>query len=270
MLHTVAREQTLTQRAEEQLQDLIVSGKLKPGDRLPAETEMGKMLGVSRTVVREAVRVLSARGLVEAKTGSGIYVRGMNSGMIREPMDLLLRSRSITVDDIVEVRQLLEVHLAGLAAERASAEDIRAMEAVVAALHNPDLSPHEYAEVDVAFHGRLAVAAGNPLFILLAQSVNAVMVDPICYVYTRNKLARQDTIREHSGVLERIKARDPEGARRAMAESLADAPNNWDGYLPQRPALIPDPARTSAFTAAGPRRKRTPALKRASPRGSKS
>lgn len=269
MLRTVAREQTLTQRAEEQLQDLIVAGTLKPGDRLPAETEMGKMFGVSRTVVREAVRLLSARGLVEARTGSGIYVRGLNSGMIRDPMDLLLRSRAITVDDIVEVRQLLEVHLAGLAAERASAEDIRAMEDSVAQLANPGLSPREYAEIDVAFHGRLAVAAGNPLFIVLAQSVNAVMLNPICYVYRRERHAREDTIREHSGVLERIKARDPEGARRAMAEFLAEAPHKWDGYQPQEPGLIPELGMTTGFTAKRLRGRRTSRPRRPLPHASK-
>ncbi len=240
MLRTVSREQTLTERAQEQLQDLIVAGKMKPGDRFPAESEMGKMLGVSRTVVREAVRLLSAKGLVEARTGSGIYVRGLNSGMIREPMDLLLRSRAITVEDIVEVRRLLEVHLAGLAAQRASSRDIAAMEDAVAKLHQPGLSPREYAEIDVAFHGRLAVAAGNPLFIVLAQSVNAVMVDPICFVYMRDNRAREDTIREHGSVLDRIKARDPEGARKAMTESLADAPFNWGGYPPREPALVPE------------------------------
>jgi GntR family transcriptional regulator, transcriptional repressor for pyruvate dehydrogenase complex len=67
MLQTVTRDQTLTERARQQFEELIVSGKLRPGDRLPSESEMGKMLGVSRTVVREAVRLLSAKGLVEAR-----------------------------------------------------------------------------------------------------------------------------------------------------------------------------------------------------------
>jgi GntR family transcriptional repressor for pyruvate dehydrogenase complex len=259
MLHTVAREQTLTQRAEQQVQDLIVTGKLKAGDRLPAESEMGKMLGVSRTVVREAVRLLSARGLVEARTGSGIYVRGVNSAMIRDPMDLLLRSRSITVEDIVEVRQLVEVHLAGLAAQRASAEDIRALEETVAELENPRLSPREYAEIDVAFHGRLAVAAGNPLFLILAQSINAVMMDPICFVYASDKHAREDTIREHNAVLDGIKARDPGRARRAMTDFLADAPHKWDGFLPREARQIPELNRAVELSAA---RQRKPAARR--------
>ena len=133
MLKAVTREQTLTERAQHQFEELIVSGKLMPGDRLPSENEMGKMLGVSRTVVREAVRLLSARGLVEARSGSGVYVRELNSAMIREPIDLLLRCRAIKVEDILEVRALMEVHLAGLAAERASSEEIVAMEQAIGA-----------------------------------------------------------------------------------------------------------------------------------------
>jgi GntR family transcriptional repressor for pyruvate dehydrogenase complex len=244
MLQTMTREQTLTERAQQQLEELIVSGKIKPGDRLPSESKMGKMLGVSRTVVREAVRLLSARGLVEVKTGSGIYVRELNSTMVSDPIDLLLRYRAIKVEDIVEVRTLFEVHLAGLAAERASAEDIAGLDEAIAKLRNPALSPQEAAEIDVEFHARLAVAAGNPLFAVLAQSITSVMIDPIRDEYERHDFARDDALVEHTRILERVKARDPEGARQAMVESLAVAPKNWEGYNRQA-RLIPRLARTA-------------------------
>lgn len=258
MLKTVTREQTLTERAQQQFEELIVSGRLKAGDRLPSESQMGEMLGVSRTVVREAVRLLSARGLVEARSGSGVYVRELNSGMIRDPIDLLLRCRAIRSEDIVEVRALIEVHLAGLAAQRASSGDIASMEASIAKLHNPRLSPPEYAEIDVEFHAGLALAAGNPLFGILSQSINAVMVDRIRFTFERNRRAREDTIQEHSRILDRVKARDPEGARKAMAESLTDAPYNWGGYPPLEPAVIPRLARTRGNGAQAARsRKRT-------------
>jgi GntR family transcriptional regulator, transcriptional repressor for pyruvate dehydrogenase complex len=244
MLNPVAREQTLTERAQQQFEDLIVSGELRPGDRLPSENEMGKMLGVSRTVVREAVRLLSARGLVEAKTGSGIYVRELTSGMIRDPIDLHLRSRAIKTDDIVEVRAAIEVHLAGLAAERATLKDIAAMEDAVAKLHETGLSPREYAAIDVAFHACLAAAAGNPLFVILSQCINDVMLDPIRFAFERNASARETTIREHSKILDRVRARDPEGARQAMADTLIEAPYNWGGYPPREPTSIPNVGET--------------------------
>jgi GntR family transcriptional regulator, transcriptional repressor for pyruvate dehydrogenase complex len=251
MFKTVTREQTLTERTQRQLEELILSGKLTAGERLPSESQMSKMLGVSRTVVREAVRLLSAKGLVELRAGSGIYVREMNSGMIRDPMDLLLRSRTITVQDIVDVRALIEVHLAGLAAQRASAADIAALEETIAKLQNHKLSPSESAEMDVAFHAGLAAAAGNPLFAVLAQSINTVMIEPIRDEYGRHDFARADAIREHSLILDRVRARDPEGARHAMAESLAVAPRNWDGYMPRASALLRKLPRTSKNNADG-------------------
>jgi GntR family transcriptional regulator, transcriptional repressor for pyruvate dehydrogenase complex len=233
MLKTVSRELSLTERAQYQLEDLIVSGKVSAGDRLPSETRMGKMLGVSRTVVREAVRLLSARGLVDVRTGSGIYVRELNSGMVRDPIDLLLRSKAIRVEEIIEVRELIETHVAGLAAERATPDDIQALEETIAQLHDPALSPQEYATIDASFHARLAGAAGNPLFVVLAQSITAAMIDPIRFVFERSKNAREEAIREHGHILDRVKAKDAEGARRAMAESLATAPMNWNGYPAQ-------------------------------------
>jgi len=251
MLKAVIREQTLTERAQQQFEELILSGKLRPGDRLPSESDMGKMLGVSRTVVREAVRLLSAKGLVEARSGSGIYVRELNSGMIREPIDLLLRYRAIKVEDILEVRNLMEVHLAGLAAERATSENIAAMEETIAALHNPRLSPREYAEIDVAFHACLAAASGNPLFGILSQSLDAVMIDPIRFNFERSASARTDALKEHGRILDRLKARDAEGARRAMTESLIDAPRNWTGFPAREPTLIPSLAKASNETVEG-------------------
>ena len=251
MLKAVIREQTLTERAQQQFEELILSGRLKPGDRLPSESDMGKMLGVSRTVVREAVRLLSAKGLVEARSGSGIYVRELNSSMIREPIDLLLRYRAIKVEDILEVRNLMEVYLAGLAAERATSENIAAMEQTIAALQNPRLSPQEYAEIDVAFHACLAAASGNPLFGILSQSLDAVMIDPIRFNFERSASARTDALKEHGRILDRVKARDAEGARRAMTESLIDAPRNWTGFPVREPTLIRSLAKASNETVEG-------------------
>jgi GntR family transcriptional regulator, transcriptional repressor for pyruvate dehydrogenase complex len=257
MFKTVPREKTLTERVRQQLEDLIVSGSLKPGDQFPSESQVGGMLGVSRTVVREAMRLLSAKGLVEARDGSGIYVRELNSSLIRDPIDLLLRCRAIRVEDIVEVRAVIEVHLAGLAAQRATSEDIAAMEETIAQLHNDKLTPLQYAEIDIAFHTQLAIAAANPLFGILSQSITAVIVDPIRFEYERRNSARKDTIREHTRILDQVKARDAEGARQAMAESLVGAYDNWGGYLPQEPIVIPKLDRKSrdSWAPAGARKR---------------
>src|SRR5437764_14918137 len=103
MLKAVTRDVSLTARAERQLEDLIVEGSVQPGERLPSENDMARELGVSRTVVREAVRLLTARGLVEARNGSGIYVRALGAELVRGPMDLLLRARGLTGEQLLAV-----------------------------------------------------------------------------------------------------------------------------------------------------------------------
>lgn len=263
MLKTVAREQTLVERAQHQFEELMAVGKLRPGDRLPSEAQMAQMLGVSRTVVREAVRVLSARGLVESRSGSGIYVKQLNTGLIKDPIELLLRFKAIDPADIVEVRGLIEVHLAGLAAERATEEHLQHMEESITRLSDPTLSSLESAEIDVEFHALLAVAAGNPLFGVLSHSINAVMLDPIRFTFEWNPGAREETIQEHRSIYDRVKARDVQGAREAMAASLVDAPRNWGGFRPLEPLLAP------AFAGRLTAKPRKAAAKKKPPNGSR-
>ncbi len=225
MFKTVTRDSTLTERANEQIEGLIVSGALRPGDRLPPERELGEMLGVSRTVVREAVRSLAAKGLVEVRTGSGTYVRRIDANIMQASLDLLLRASALKSEEIHEVRTLLEVRIAELAALRARPDDIRAMEGAIELLKNRSIAPHEYAAADVAFHRYLAAATQNPLFFALLQSLNDVMFE----VQLRGaSTVGWDTFREraifyHSRILERVKARDGNGARVAMLEHLAYA-----------------------------------------------
>jgi GntR family transcriptional regulator, transcriptional repressor for pyruvate dehydrogenase complex len=228
MLKVMSRDQTLTERARLQLEEHIIAGEMRPGDRLPSENEMGAMLGVSRTVVREAIRLLVATGLVEVRTGSGIYVRQLDSGVMRDPLDLLLRSRQLTIDEIIEVREAIEVRIAGLAAERAERADIEAMEEAIRLLRRTRNSPQEYAETDVLFHARLAAAARNPLFIVLSSSLNATMVGPIAQcARARGETAIEEAELDHARILDRVKAKDAEGARRAMQESLDQTRVIW-------------------------------------------
>jgi GntR family transcriptional regulator, transcriptional repressor for pyruvate dehydrogenase complex len=223
MFKSVVRETTLTERAQRQVEELILNGMLKAGDRLPSERALTQKLGVSKTVVREAIRSLAAKGLVEVRPGSGMYVLGLGSDLMKDPMNLLLRSRHLKPEDIFEVREALEVKIAGLAAERAEANDLKEMEETIRALKMGKLTPIEYAELDVAFHKRLARASGNPLFSALVNTINDVMVEvrlrSISVLGETKFIA--DAIEQHSRIFERVKARDVEGARRAMEVHLA-------------------------------------------------
>jgi GntR family transcriptional regulator, transcriptional repressor for pyruvate dehydrogenase complex len=223
MFKSVVRETTLTERAQRQVEELILNGMLKAGDRLPSERALTQKLGVSKTVVREAIRSLSAKGLIEVRAGSGMYVLGLGSDLMKDPMNLLLRSRHLKPEDIFEVREALEVKIAGLAAERAEANDLNEMDETIRALNKRKLTPIEYAELDVAFHKRLAQASGNPLFSALVNTINDVMVEVrlrAMGVLGETKFIAE-AIEQHSRIFERVKARDVEGARRAMEDHLA-------------------------------------------------
>lgn len=228
MLKTIAREQTLVERAQEQLEKLVLEGSFQTGDRLPSEYEMGQMLGVSRTVVREAVRLLVAKGLVEPRTGSGIYIKELGSSTIQGPMHLLMRANTISVKQILEVRVVVEIEIAGLAAERALPAHIRAMEETVRQMSQPrtaqKLTPAEYAKLDMQFHEHLAEASRNPLFVALAGAIREVMLEPLTQTFRRiGAAAIKYAVIDHTRVLERVKAHDPEGARAAMRQELSAA-----------------------------------------------
>ena len=108
MFKLVKRDTTLSERTEQQLEELILNRSLRAGDRLPSQEELGRLLGVSRTVIREAVQLLTAKGLLEGRKGSGIYVRALGIELVQRPVNMLARSHVINQSKIMEARDLLE------------------------------------------------------------------------------------------------------------------------------------------------------------------
>jgi GntR family transcriptional repressor for pyruvate dehydrogenase complex len=224
MFTSVLRESSLSGRAESQIETLILEGQLRPGDRLPSEKELGARLGVSKTVIREAIRSLAAKGLVEVRAGSGTYVLDLGQEIVARPLSLLLRSHALEPQHIHEVREVLEVRIARLAAERAQPSDLEAMEQAINRLKKPRLGALEYAEADVAFHTALARASGNILFSVLAESLNGVMKEVRLWAFRHDGIAAAErAVVYHSNILERVRARESEGAAAAMLEHLGDA-----------------------------------------------
>jgi len=220
VLEALKRTPGLVERTESQLENLIVSGSFQPGQRMPSERELGQQLGISKTVVREAIRSLAARGLVEVRAGSGTYIRQVNNDMVTRPVALLLRSSVVDVEHIHEVRVSLEVQIAGLAARRASEEDLAAMRQTIAALEVPEIPAMAFAEADVAFHKSLADGARNPLFSVLANAAHDVMIEVRLLAYAANPQSVERAVYYHSWILDTVRRHDVEEARRAMEEHL--------------------------------------------------
>lgn len=229
MFKSVVREASLTERTEQQIEELILSQALKGGDRLPSERELGEQIGVSKTVIREAIRSLSAKGLVEVRMGSGMYVQHLGPDLLINPLHILLRTHAIKPENIQEVREALEINLAALAAERAEAVDIEAMERAVTALKKKSLTPAEFAAADLAFHNAVAEAANNPIFTLLVGMLNNLMLQVREQVFQADGQASANrALRYHQKILDQIKLHDVAGARQAMMEHLAEARETWE------------------------------------------
>ena len=133
MFTAIPAEQKRSDRVAEQLETLILESKLRSGERLPTENELARQYGVSRTVIREAVRSLAAKGLVQVTQGSGTVVREMTNEQASHSISSVLKqnTRRVDIEKLLEVRRMLEVEIAGLAAERRTDADLETLQETV-------------------------------------------------------------------------------------------------------------------------------------------
>jgi DNA-binding FadR family transcriptional regulator len=225
MFRTIARAPTLTERTRQQLEGLILDGSLGPGDRLPSENVLGEKFGVSRTVIRQAIHLLTAKGLVVSKSGSGTYVRQFGLEVVKDPIQMLLQANILNVQHIAETREILEITIAGLAAERANKSEVEGMRQSLQALKKRRITASEFAEADVSFHVGLAAGAHNPLLLALVNSLNDLMLELRLRAFSVPGIIHE-AVTYHSCIFERIKARDSAGARKAMEEHLKQSREN--------------------------------------------
>lgn len=219
------RGPSLASQVTQNMLDSISAGQFKAGDWLPSERELSEQFGVSRTVIREAVRGLQAKGVIEVRSGRGARIASVNSTQVSETLTLFMNGAQsqqlLGATEISEVRETLELRLVELACERATDADVALISETVDAMG--DSSQGEDAAVhDAEFHRRIALATHNALFVALLESLNSVMM-PI----RERSLAldgRLDlTMKEHLGVLEAIRRRDAVDARAAMQAHLEDS-----------------------------------------------
>jgi GntR family transcriptional regulator, transcriptional repressor for pyruvate dehydrogenase complex len=216
------REETLAARVREQLESLIARRAWLPGERLPAERQLAGQFGVSRTVIREAVAGLAARGLVSVAGGSGATVTVPLADSVGRSLTLFLRGNGprIPYAHIHQVRSLLEVEIAACAARERTEAQLQALEATLEALQACTRPDESYAALDVRFHARLAEASGNPLFPLLLNA----LTDALTEVRRSGSLAPgalEEGWRGHRAIYESVAAGDPDRAWAAMKEHLA-------------------------------------------------
>lgn len=218
------RSTRLSDQVAAQLQSLITSGGIRPGEKLPSERELCELLGVSRTVVREAVRALAIKGLVEVRPGGGAVARSPDSSLVAELMTLMLRAGegAVAFEHVHEVRRLLEVEIAGLAAERRDAGDLTRLEERLCEMAEHAGEPLRWAAADVAFHAALAEATHNPLYPVLLGSIADLLME-VRLTGARLPETPELAYRHHRAIAERVGAADRAGARAAMQAHLRES-----------------------------------------------
>lgn len=235
MFKTLEREETLAARVTEQLEAFLAQRQLPPGERIPAERDLAAQFGVSRTVVREAVRSLVAKGLLEVKPGSGTHVSTPSAERVTETMSWYLQANNSEPDlrKISEVRRLLEVEIAGLAAERRTEEDLREMRRILDDTSGVRRDRERFVEWDISFHAALAAATHNELFSILLDSVVSTLrkVRELGF-NVPNTPERAKYF--HELIFERVQEGNPSAARAAMREHMTEAERTMQQGMERR------------------------------------
>jgi len=219
-VYKVVRTSRLYEQIVQQIEASVLNGTLKPGDQLPAERELAQRLGVSRTAVREAVKALREKGLVEAYSGRGTFVTDGTSQAARQSFDLMVKiGQQEGSPHLAELRLILEPGIAALAAERVKDEDVAAMREAVAVMDRSQKDPEAYIEADLDFHLAMAEAVANPLILSLIDSIVGLLRQQRIKIFNVEGGPQRGQV-HHKRILEAVERRDPELARSAMLAHL--------------------------------------------------
>lgn len=203
------------------IKDMILDGRLLPGQRLPPERALSEALGVSRPTVREAIRSLQAMHILESRHGAGTFVASLSVEELLRPLQFVLSLAAGGLDHLFEVRLLLEPGAAALAAGRASAEEVAALRDCAARAEAGAVDdPEALLRLDTELHERIVRAAGNPLLEHLWAATSALGAESRAYT-VRLPGVRPRTIDEHHAIVEAIAAGDGPAAEAAMTAHIS-------------------------------------------------
>lgn len=219
-MYKLVQSSRLYEQIVKQIEESIEKGELKAGDQLPAERELAIQFGVSRTAVREAVKALHEKGLVEAYAGRGTFITSETSNSIRLTFDRMIKSgpREGTLH-LVEVREILEPEIAALAAARVTKESLDELREAIKIMDSSKTDPDSFIEADLDFHLALGEAAANPLILSLIDSIVGVLREQRLSIFKVEGGPERGQY-HHKRILEAIENHDPLGAREAMRAHL--------------------------------------------------
>ncbi len=209
----------LYEQIADHIEGLVSSGKLQQGDRLPPERELAARLGVARGVVREAVKLLGARGLVTVMPGRGTFIAEISSDSISDHLGRYFRLGSNSHADLNELRRILEVEIAFLAAQRATPDSFEEMQQAILDMDQSIDIPEDYIAADMEFHLALAKAAQNEMFPMLIEVLADLLRESRKMIFQVAGAPKRGQL-WHRRIYEAVKEHDAHAAREAMQQHM--------------------------------------------------
>lgn len=236
VVYKLVRTSRLYEQIVQQIEESIVKGTLKPGDQLPAERELAQRFGVSRTAVREAVKALREKGLVEAYSGKGTFITDGTTQAVRQSLDLMVKiGQAEGQHHLAEVRAILEPEIAALAASRIQEPELVTMREAVGVMDRSGQDPDAYIEADLDFHLALAEGAANPLILSLLDSIVGLLREQRLRIFRVPGGPERGQI-HHKRILEAVEKHDAEMARQAMRAHLSQVRDDSQAPAAKRDA----------------------------------
>jgi GntR family transcriptional repressor for pyruvate dehydrogenase complex len=211
----------VTARLLASFKSLISEGALVPGCKLPPERELSKQFGVSRTSLRQALKVLDIMGVLWQRVGDGTYLSTSAATILNEPIDFLILLDGVSLGELLETRLIVEPELAARAAERATLDDLRALRETLDAMEQSMPDHARMIELDLEFHRRIFQGSRNRVCGRIFPLIHRSMLASIAI--TSRVVDWKHTLRYHWPIYDAIDRRKPEEARKRMVEHLMDA-----------------------------------------------
>ena len=213
------------------VRELIIRGKFTPGQRLPPERELVRDIGVSRTSVRAGLQTLAAKGLLIIRHGAGTFVADGPPVLDSEPLSLLAALHGFTRKQMFEARRTLEVSIARMAAERATAEQLAAISDAVSAMFATCDDPQAFLVQDIRFHAGVGSASGNPILASVVEMISAMFYEQRRQTADRGRDLRP-VADAHWQIYQAIRDREPGRAANLMSEHLIRAERDQQAEEP--------------------------------------
>lgn len=214
---------------------MIQTGQLKPGDKLDSVQQLAENFQVGRAAIREALTALRAMGLIEMKQGEGTYVREFDPAMLSFPISTAILMSKEDVAHLLEVRKLLEVGAAGLAALKRTEEDLRAMQSALTQMREVIGDEELGEQADFLFHMAIAAATKNPLLVSLMNNVSGMMMETMRETRRIWLFAKQATteqlLEDHIAIFEAIREQNIELAQERMKDHLGHVEKVLSDYI---------------------------------------